>query len=352
LNLISSNPNINKQAIIDAYLDYFNAYLHPEGIVVNSSGSFEYNYYLNDHLGNTRITFTPNGTNGEVKQVASYYPFGMRHTPATADVTYNRYLYNGKEQQSKNFGPGAMFDWYDYGARFYDPTLGRWHVIDPWAESYYSISPYVYGLNNPIRFIDPNGKGVYDPTKITKAAEETVEKIKKEDGNSSAQCSKGVREAFKKITGSKEMEKMNANEIGKHMESSENFAKVSLGEVQELVNSGVLVIASQVVDGVDDNGEPLSGHVALAVPGKEHESGKGYWGQMVPQVMDTGEGKRHSKKPLSYSWKGEDKDKVNYYRYNAPSADNETQTSSRPDTKTHSWIRGSWGALKLKKKNN
>jgi len=68
----------------------------------------------------------------------------------------NTYLYNGKELQ-KDFD----FEWYDYGARFYDVQVGRFHSVDPLAEKYYSMSPYNYTLGNPIKYIDPNGKEVY-----------------------------------------------------------------------------------------------------------------------------------------------------------------------------------------------
>ncbi|HCT30821.1 MAG TPA: hypothetical protein DIW31_08820, partial [Bacteroidales bacterium] len=80
------------------------------------------------------------------------------HVPSTLGGT-NKYLFSGKELQDDNIG-GVSLNWYFFGARYYMPDLGRWMVIDNKAEKYYSTSQYVYALNNPIKFIDPDGNDV------------------------------------------------------------------------------------------------------------------------------------------------------------------------------------------------
>jgi len=123
---------------------------------------FLYEYNLKDHLGNSRVTFMGTDLGGavDIVQATSYYPFGlvmnqMNGNTATG-YNKNKYLYNGKELQDDVFA-GSSLNWFDYGARFYDPQIGRWHSIDPKAEESRRLSPYNYAVDNPIRFIDPDG---------------------------------------------------------------------------------------------------------------------------------------------------------------------------------------------------
>ena len=96
-------------------------------------------------------------------QHAFYYPIGMtmyQHNYYGPLSEQNKMLYNSKELQDDIIA-GINFDWYDYGARFYDPQIGRWHSVDPHAENYLPVSPYAYVGNNSIVRIDPDGRDWY-----------------------------------------------------------------------------------------------------------------------------------------------------------------------------------------------
>ena len=118
------------------------------GYIPMDDMSGAYCFYVKDHLGNNRMVVHPSGT---VEQVNNYYPYGGLMSNSTGWNT-QRYKYNGKE-----FDRMHGLDWYDYGARWMDAAIGRWHVMDPLCEKYYDVSPYNYCRNNPILYFDKNG---------------------------------------------------------------------------------------------------------------------------------------------------------------------------------------------------
>jgi RHS repeat-associated protein len=131
-----------------------------EGRLVPNGSNYDSEYFIKDHLGNTRVVVKDNNGTAKVQQESHYYPFGMTmegmsYSGLLSGVEANKYLYNGKELQDD-----LGLNWYDYGARFYDATLARWSVLDPKADKYYSFSPYNYCLNTPLILVDPDGQDV------------------------------------------------------------------------------------------------------------------------------------------------------------------------------------------------
>ena len=136
-NMLYENGTL-KQILIDG------------GYITFNGSAPQYHFYLKDHLGNNRVVVNASGT---VEQVNHYYPFGgLMGESTNGDI--QRYKYNGKELDRMN-----GLDWYDYGARYMDGI--RFTTIDPLCEKDYATSPYVCCKDNPVRYVDPDGRSIY-----------------------------------------------------------------------------------------------------------------------------------------------------------------------------------------------
>jgi RHS repeat-associated protein len=126
-------------------------------------------YELTDHLGNVRAVVGDrklwnSSFAGEfranVLSVSNYYPFGMAQTGRNWDDNGNyRYGYNGKEEDNEiktnSADNGKSLD---YGARWYDPRKARWDAVDAAESKYPYLTPYHFAGNNPIQYVDYDGK--------------------------------------------------------------------------------------------------------------------------------------------------------------------------------------------------
>ena len=116
--------------------------LTPNGYIASDT----LHYYIKDYQGNVRSVVRQDGA---VVESNEYYPYGGLFS-ATASV--QPYKYSSKELDRTH-----GLDLYDSEARWYDSLLGRTSTMDPLAEKYYSLSPYLWCAGNPVKFIDLDG---------------------------------------------------------------------------------------------------------------------------------------------------------------------------------------------------
>jgi RHS repeat-associated protein len=254
--------------IMTDYLDGFqyvnhalNFFPHAECFVdvkgTNAEGyKYFYVYNYTDHLGNIRVSygFDPDTRTVKTLEENHYYPFGLKHTNyntykrkfikddnppinptpgvlglvgfsirqiVSGDLIIYKYKYNWKEWQDE-----LGLNFYDYGARNYDPAIGRWMNIDLLAENSRRWTPYNYAYNNPIYFIDPDGMqaGANDGIYIDS------------DGNKIGEDSKGSSDnRTYVVSGSDEKKVQNSTANNQTIETSElkKYAEVPVNEVKE-----------------------------------------------------------------------------------------------------------------------
>ena len=141
--------------------------------------------HVKDYLGSVRAVI--DGSTGTIYKAADYSAFGAESPAGSMQIEAIpnnahplttitlRDGYTGKEDQTPEFGTGYI----DFGARQYSPTLRRWMVPDPMSEKYYGTSPYAFCGNNPVNFVDPDGRAWGKALKITKKIYKTSKAGKK-----------------------------------------------------------------------------------------------------------------------------------------------------------------------------
>ncbi len=115
----------------------------PTGLIATLENNKTY-YIVKDHLGSTRAVM--NGATGNGVEYHAYNAWGeLMTSQISPDV---KYKYTGQEYDVQT---GV----YNYRARLYDEQLGRFYAMDPAMEGF---SPYSYAGNNPVSFVDPDGR--------------------------------------------------------------------------------------------------------------------------------------------------------------------------------------------------
>ena len=107
-----------------------------------------------DKNGDGLIRQDTNSELNEILSIRNYSPFGLELGGSHKNLDYqNPYRFGGKEVD-------AFSSYLDFGGRWYDSNRSGWNQIDPHAENYNDLSGYSFCANNPILYIDPDGRDI------------------------------------------------------------------------------------------------------------------------------------------------------------------------------------------------
>jgi RHS repeat-associated protein len=206
------------------------------GMVTKLIPSKGYVWFIKDHLGSTRQIIDSVSTNSMKRD---YYPFGENQTAAGDSIQFQ---FTGKELDNKS-------GLYYFGARYYDPSMGRWLAPDPMAGKFPDISPYNYCHNNPLRMVDPTGMEDNESNSEAKRREEKIreyeENQKRQAQQNSVQVSGNVKVAMDINNAVKE----GTNIIGENIYDVEKEGVKILEELSDVTteNAGGVALVSLIV---------------------------------------------------------------------------------------------------------
>lgn len=172
------NPSAGTAYTLDDDNNGIVNYLDPASIVYPATKAmFNKNYVnlvgdkrfeLSNHLGNVLVvvsdkkiadnTIAVTKFNPDVLSFSDYYPFGQLVPNRHGSSESYRYGFNGKQNDNEIMGEG---NWQDYGARMYNPRIGRFPSVDPKTKLYPMLSTYQFASNTPIQAVDLDGKEAF-----------------------------------------------------------------------------------------------------------------------------------------------------------------------------------------------
>jgi len=163
----------------------------------------------------------------------------------------NIYKYSSKELDEEQL-TGGKLDWYYFGARYYDPDIGRWLRVDPMADKFPNLSPYTYPYNNPIRYTDPTGMAGDDTNEDEEEKNDLLSVIVNTFKNYIESDTKFSEEQAQEIEADKSKIQKNieqsTNEVLELMETSQPYITLSVGK--QTMGTGVQGSVILTGDGV------------------------------------------------------------------------------------------------------